>query len=70
MGKSAARGAFKDSDRVVAISTAHGLKFGGVKAAITGKLPEGAAAPNQPVVLAANIQAVYDAVETHRAAVS
>ena len=66
--KFAQRGAFGSSDRVVAISTAHGLKFGGVKAdyhhdQLAGVQPQ---QPNQPKVLPASIDAVYEAVEQHR----
>ncbi|TVR45160.1 MAG: threonine synthase [Planctomycetota bacterium] len=64
----AARGAFAASDRIVVISTAHGLKFAETKAAYHGnKLadvqPERA---NQPQVLKPSIDAVYEAVEAHR----
>jgi threonine synthase len=66
--KFAARGAFKASDRVVVISTAHGLKFGGVKADYHhSQLSEvNPQQPNQPQVLDASIDAVYAAVERHR----
>ena len=66
--KFAQRGEFNASDRIVAISTAHGLKFGGVKADYHhGNLPDVAPEqPNQPKVLDATIDAVYEAVEQHR----
>jgi len=57
----------KPGERVVVISTAHGLKFGDVKAAyhtnqLAGIVPRYA---NPPVELPANRQAVYDAVMRH-----
>jgi threonine synthase len=65
--KFAARGEVKPKDRVVVVSTAHGLKFGNVKAdyhmnRLPGITPHYA---NRPVELAANRQAVYDAVMRH-----
>ena len=62
-----ARGEIKGNDRVVVISTAHGLKFGNVKADYhTAKLP--GIAPrfaNPPTELPADTTAVYDAVMRH-----
>jgi threonine synthase len=61
------RGEIKPNARVVVISTAHGLKFGDIKTAYHfGKLP--GVTPtyaNPPIELAANRQAVYDAVMRH-----
>jgi threonine synthase len=61
------RGEVKKSDRVVVVSTAHGLKFGNVKADYhMGKLPGITSTyANPPVELAANRDAVYDAVMRH-----
>ncbi len=65
--KFVARGEVKPTDRVVVVSTAHGLKFGNVKADYhMGKLPGITATyANPPVQLAADRQAVYDAVMRH-----
>jgi len=61
------RGEIKPKERVVVISTAHGLKFGNIKADYhMGKLP--GIVPryaNLPVELPAERQAVYDAVMRH-----
>jgi threonine synthase len=61
------RGEVKRGERVVVVSTAHGLKFGDVKAAYhTGTLPGiRSTYANPPVELAASRQAVYDAVMRH-----
>ncbi len=61
------RGEIKSNQRVVVISTAHGLKFGGTKAdyhmgALPGIVPRYA---NRPVELPAERTAVYDAVMRH-----
>jgi threonine synthase len=61
------RGEVKKNERVVVVSTAHGLKFGNVKADYhMGKL-KGIAATyaNPPVELAADSAAVYGAVMRH-----
>lgn len=61
------RGEIKKQERVVVISTAHGLKFGEIKAQYhTSQLP--GVKPtyaNPPVALPAKSQAVYDAVMRH-----
>jgi threonine synthase len=61
------RGEIKANERVVVVSTAHGLKFGNIKADYhMGKLP--GITPtyaNPPVELAPQRQAVYDAVMRH-----
>ncbi|MBA2479843.1 MAG: threonine synthase [Planctomycetes bacterium] len=61
------RGEIKPNERVVVVSTAHGLKFGNIKADYhTGKIP--GITPtyaNPPVELAPQRQAVYDAVMRH-----
>jgi threonine synthase len=62
-----ARGEVKSGERVVVVSTAHGLKFSNTKADYhTDRLPgvKGTYA-NPPVALAANRQAVYEAVMRH-----
>ena len=61
------RGEVKSNERVVVVSTAHGLKFANIKADYhADRLPgvKGTYA-NPPVTLAANRQAVYDAVMRH-----
>jgi threonine synthase len=63
------RGEIRRTDRVIVVSTAHGLKFSEVKAAYHtgGKLPGGVQPrhPNPPSELKADKQAVYDAVMRH-----
>jgi threonine synthase len=61
------RGEVKKNERVVVVSTAHGLKFGNVKADYhTGRLPGITATyANPPVELAPDSQAVYGAVMRH-----
>ncbi len=61
------RGEVKPSDRVVVVSTAHGLKFGDIKARYhTNQLPGVTPSfANPPVELPAERQAVYDAVMRH-----
>ncbi len=61
------RGEVKRGERVVVVSTAHGLKFGDVKAAYhTGTLPGiRSTYANPPIELAASRQAIYDAVMRH-----
>ena len=58
------RGVIKRSDRVVVISTAHGLKFSEFKVSYhEGKLPEVTAGyPNLPVELPARYESVRDAI--------
>lgn len=68
--KFVARGEVKRNDVVVVVSTAHGLKFGNVKAAyhandITMVSGVHGTHANQPVLLAPKPQAVYDAVMHH-----
>ncbi|MCK6489741.1 MAG: threonine synthase [Planctomycetes bacterium] len=64
--KFAQRGEVKAKDRVVVVSTAHGLKFGEVKAAYhTGKAAFPARFANPPSELPAQASAVYDAVMRH-----
>jgi threonine synthase len=66
--KFVARGEIKPDQRVVVVSTAHGLKFTESKAAyhLGGALPGvSPAIPNPPIELAADRQAVYDAVMRH-----
>ncbi len=65
--KFVARGEIAANERVIVVSTAHGLKFGDVKAAyhtkaLAGILPT---FPNPPVELKPERQAVYDAVMRH-----
>jgi threonine synthase len=64
--KLAARGVVKPSDRVVVISTAHGLKFSDFKVGYhEGRLPGLAPAlRNPPVKLPATLEAVQEAVAT------
>lgn len=66
--KFAQRKAFSSSDRIVVISTAHGLKFDGAKNDYHHNRIPGvtAAQPNQPQSLAPTIEAIYDAVARHR----
>ena len=60
------RGEVKPKDRVVVVSTAHGLKFGNVKADYhMGKLPFPTPYANPPLERAAERNAVYDAVMRH-----
>ena len=60
------RGEIQKNSRVVVISTAHGLKFGEAKAAYhTGPPGVRGRYANPPVELAADRQAVYDAVMRH-----
>ena len=60
------RGEVKPKDRVVVVSTAHGLKFGNVKTDYhMGKLPFPTPYANPPLELAAERNAVYDAVMRH-----
>ena len=61
------RGEVKATDRAVVISTAHGLKFGNVKADYhAGAIPGvKSTMANAPQRLAANTDAVYDAVMRH-----
>jgi threonine synthase len=61
------RGEVKKGERVVVVSTAHGLKFGNVKADYhMGKLPGITSTyANPPVELKADRQSVYDAVMRH-----
>jgi threonine synthase len=61
------RGEVKKNERVVVVSTAHGLKFGNVKADYhMGKLKGiKATYANPPVELAADSAAVYAAVMRH-----
>jgi threonine synthase len=66
--KFVARGEIKRGERVVVVSTAHGLKFTESKAAyhVNGTLPGVKPShPNPPVELAADRQSVYDAVMRH-----
>ncbi|MCS6969845.1 MAG: threonine synthase [Planctomycetota bacterium] len=66
--KFVARGEIKRNDRIVVISTAHGLKFTESKAAYhgAGVLPGVQPSyPNPPIELAADVRAVYDAVMRH-----
>src|ERR1043165_2357833 len=62
------RGEVKKGERVVVVSTAHGLKFGNVKADYhMGTLPGITSTyANPPVELKAERQAVYDAVMRHK----
>jgi threonine synthase len=62
-----ARGEVKPGERVVVVSTAHGLKFGNVKADYhMGTLPGITSNyANPPVELKADRQSVYDAVMRH-----
>ncbi len=63
-----ARGEIKRSERVVVVSTAHGLKFTDSKAAyhLGGELPGVKPThPNPMIELSADRQAVYDAVMRH-----
>ncbi|MEI7770931.1 MAG: threonine synthase [Chloroflexales bacterium] len=67
LSKLVGRGEIKKSDRVVVVSTAHGLKFSRFKVDYhEGKLPgaEGTYA-NPPVELPANVDAVRRAIEEH-----
>ena len=61
------RGEITRSDSVVVISTAHGLKFGNVKADYHANAIDGVSATyaNTPVRLAATRDSVYDAVMRH-----
>ena len=61
------RGEIKANERVVVVSTAHGLKFGNVKTDYhTDANPNITAHhANKPVTLAASTDAVYDAVMKH-----
>ncbi len=63
----AAAGRIARGERVVVISTAHGLKFNNIKTAYHERALAGLDAPlaNQAVRLEASPQAVYDAVERH-----
>ena len=66
--KFVARGEIKRTDRVVVVSTAHGLKFTESKAAyhLGGNLPGVKPAHANPMIeLAADRQSVYDAVMRH-----
>jgi threonine synthase len=67
-----AAGTITDSDDVVVISTAHGLKFGNVKAAYHANTVAHVEADqrNEAVQLPATTDAVYEAVERHRAAMA
>ncbi len=59
------RGEIKSSDRVVVISTAHGLKFTGFKVGYHDQALEGVAArgANPPLELPADYSAVSDAID-------
>ena len=61
------RGEVKRGERVVVVSTAHGLKFSNVKTDYhTGQLPGiRSTYANPPIELAASRQAIYDAVMRH-----
>jgi len=59
--KLASRGVIGKSDRVVVVSTAHGLKFTDSKVAWhRGELPSGAGMRNAPIEVAADLGAVMD----------
>jgi threonine synthase len=60
-------GIVKPKDRVVVVSTAHGLKFSETKAAYHTNTLKGVTSTyaNPPVELAADRQSVYDAVMRH-----
>ena len=60
------RGEIKRNERVVVVSTAHGLKFSDVKASYHfGTAPFPARYANPPVELPAQVDAIYDAVMRH-----
>jgi threonine synthase len=66
------RGVIAGRDRVVVLSTAHGLKFSDFKMAYHDKRLEGIASwqPNPPVLLPASYDAVMDAIDARQKAMA